>query len=100
MSLCGDDKTVWRPKPGALVQIWDYQHAGNENDSCIVAHGKVGYVVKRTGGTDGYLSDSSGPIFEVICFDGEYESTRHDVWHGWLREIKKSSDIKKVIDTE
>ena len=91
---------TWRPHPGALVQIWDYAHHKDLQDPCIVGHGLVGYVVKQSGGTNIYSSDSPGPIFEVIVFDGENESARHNVWHGWLREIKKTSDIKKLIDND
>ena len=90
----------WRPRPGALVQIWDYTNSSD--DTCIApriaGHGSVGYVVKRSGGTDSYDPLSAGPIFEVICFNNENGSERHNVWHGWLREIKKTSDIKKVVD--
>lgn len=91
----------WRPHPGALVQIWDHQwerKEHNELEPRIGGHGLVGYVVKKAGGTNSYEDNSPGPIFEVICFSGEYESSRHTVWHGWLREIKKTSDIKKVLD--
>ena len=94
---------VWRPTPGSLVQIWDYQYErrdrlGEFDNPRIAGHGLVGYVVKRSGGTDGYDPDAPGPIFEVITFESEMESSRHNVWHGWLREIKKTSDIKKVLD--
>tara|TARA_B100000519_G_scaffold169081_1_gene154084 strand:+ start:201 stop:521 length:321 start_codon:yes stop_codon:yes gene_type:complete len=91
----------WRPHPGALVQIWDYQWERKERGTLeprISGHGLVGYVVKKTGGSNTYEDNSPGPIFEVICFNDEHESTRHNVWYGWLREIKKTSDIKKVVD--
>ena len=86
----------WRPHPGALVQIWD----NTDKDECefgtrITGHGQVGYVVKQSGGTDSYDPLSSGPIFEVIVF-GDSQPIRHHVNYCWLREIKKSSDIKKV----
>ncbi len=89
----------WRPHPGALVQIWDHTSADDTDHSPrISGHGRVGYVVKKTGGTDNYDPLSAGPIFEVICFSGENDPTRHNVWYGWLREITKTSDIKKVVD--
>ena len=95
------NEEVWRPKPGAMVQIWDYtDKTGCEFVTRIAGHGSIGYVVKRTGGTDNYHPTAAGPIFEVIVFNKLGEPTKHNVWHGWLREIKKSSDIKKVVDTE
>lgn len=90
----------WRPKPGSMVQIWDH----TDKDDCefnrrIVGHGQVGYVVRQSGGTDNTGPMATGPIFEVIVF-GDPEPVRHHVNQCWLREIKKSSDIKKVVDTE
>ena len=91
----------WRPHPGAMVQIWDYiDHPDDEFGNRLHGHGSVGYVVKRSGGTDNYHPEAPGPIFKVIVFNKGGEPTTHDVWHGWLRQIKKSSDIKKVVDTE
>ena len=81
----------WRPSPGALVQIWDHQNTHNAGR--IDGHGKVGYVVKQTPDIIG-----DGPIFEVIVFHDEMASARYHVWYGWLREIKKTSDIKIVLD--
>ena len=92
-------ESVWRPKPGSLVQIWDYTDKHPEFANRIAGHGQVGYVVKQSGGTDSYDPQSTGPVFEVIVF-GDAEPIRHHVNHCWLREIKKSSDIKKVVDTE
>ena len=89
----------WRPHPGALVQIWDHTPVSDIAGK-IEAHGQVGYIVRQSGGTDNTDPLATGPIFEVIVFGGEMESTRHHVNHCWLREIKKTSDIKKVIDTE
>ena len=86
----------WRPKPGALVQIWDHSAEREPAEMPIVGHGEVGYIVRRSGG-DELEKTSSGPIFEVICFN-KSETTRHHVWHGWLREINKTSDIKKIND--
>tara|TARA_B100000214_G_scaffold231717_1_gene169041 strand:+ start:1137 stop:1406 length:270 start_codon:yes stop_codon:yes gene_type:complete len=83
----------WRPKPGALVQIWDHSAEKEPAELPIVGHGEVGYVVRRSS----MELTPDGPIFEVICF-GESETTRHHVWHGWLREINKTSDIKKIND--
>ena len=90
----------WRPKPGSMVQIWDH----TDKDDCefnrrIVGHGQVGYVVRQSGGTDNTGPMATGPIFEVIVF-ADPEPVRHHVNQCWLREIKKSSDIKKVVDTE
>lgn len=90
----------WRPKPGSMVQIWDNSNIDQcEFNRRIVGHGQVGYVVKQSGGTDSYDPLSTGPVFEVIVF-GETQPVRHHVNHCWLREIKKSSDIKKVVDIE
>ena len=90
----------YRPKPGQMVQIWDYtDRSEREFDRRIVGHGQVGYVVRQSGGTDSYDPLSTGPVFEVIVF-GESQPIRHHVNHCWLREIRKSSDIKKVVDTE
>ena len=84
----------WRPKPGELVQIWD--HTNTVLASKITGHGKVGYVIKKSG-----VSSSNKPfaddIWKVICF-GDDDSLCHDVWHGWLRPVNKSSDIREVKD--
>lgn len=93
------DDQLWRPKPGAMVQIWDYSRNDPEFNTRIAGHGQVGYVVKQSGGTDSYDPLSTGPVFEVIVF-GDSQPVRHHVNYCWLREIKKSSDIKKVVDTE
>ena len=91
----------WRPKPGEIVQIWDYTDKDDPDLARrIRGHGQVGYIVKQSGGTDDTGPMATGPIFEVIVFGGEMESVRHHVNQCWLREIKKSSDIKKIIDTE
>ena len=91
----------WRPKPGEIVQIWDYTDKSDcEFGNRIRGHGQVGYVVRQSGGTDDTGPMATGPIFEVIVFGGEMESVRHHVNQCWLREIKKSSDIKKIVDTE
>ena len=87
----------WRPHPGALVQIWDHSDISDEYSSHIRGHGQVGYVVRQSGGTTNDGPMATGPIFEVIVF-GESQPIRHHVNHCWLREIKKSSDIKKVVD--
>ena len=80
----------WRPRPGELVQIWDYQDGESNHLSMkIQGHGNVGYVVKLVN------SSSNGDVWKVICF-GDSEGITHNVWHGWLRPINKSSDIKKV----
>ena len=90
----------WRPKPGAMVQIWDHTEKSDcEFGNRIVGHGQVGYVVRQSGGTDYSGPMATGPIFEVIVF-GDSQPIRHHVNCCWLREIKKSSDIKKVVDTE
>ena len=86
----------WRPRPGALVQIWDYTEK-DEFDTYIRGHGSIGYVVRQSGGTDNTGPMSTGPIFEVIVF-GDSQPIRHHVNYCWLREIKKTSDIKKVVD--
>lgn len=91
----------WRPHPGALVQIWDYQYERGQDklNSFISGHGSVGYVVRQSGGDksdQAYSTIADGPVFEVICFGDNGSSSRYDVWHGWLREIKRSSDIKKL----
>lgn len=91
----------WRPHPGALVQIWDHsRHYDPMLQSRIAGHGQIGYVVKQSGGTNSYDPSSTGPIFEVIVFNGTDQPIRHHVNYCWLFEIKKSSDIKKVVDTE
>ena len=89
---------LWRPRPGSLVQIWDYtDKSESEFDRHIRGHGQVGYVVRQSGGTDNSGPMATGPIFEVIIF-GESGTIRHHVNQCWLREIKKTSDIKKVVD--
>ena len=82
--------SLWRPKPGELVQIWDYQN-GPDHGAKINGHGLVGYVVKKAATGENFSAD----IWKVICF-GDDEGIVHNVWHGWLRPINKSSDIKKV----
>ena len=80
----------WRPRPGELVQIWDYQDGDSNHLSAkIHGHGSVGYVIKLVN------SSSNGDVWRVICF-GDDEGVVHNVWHGWLHPVNKSSDIKKV----
>ena len=82
----------WRPKPGELVQIWDYQdEEPNRLNTKIRGHGDVGYVVKLVN------SSSNGDVWKVICF-GDDEGVYHNVWHGWLKPVNKLSDIREVKD--
>ena len=80
---------LWRPSPGDIVQIWD-RGSGSGNLYRIAAHGVVGYVVRQSG-----HDPTSGPIFQV---KSRCNSKNYHVWHGWLRQIKNVSDVKKVLD--
>jgi len=93
--------SVWRPKPGDMVQCWDQSE---EHEGRIVDHGKVGYVVGVSKKTDTF-KDSKGiecklnHIEEGTCFKCIFfTESGHDIVHvnhHWLRKIEKSSDIRR-----
>ena len=64
----------WRPKPGELVQIWDYQNETSDPNAKIAGHGMVGYVIKKA--STGTGENFSADIWKIICF-GDNEGIYH-----------------------
>jgi hypothetical protein len=80
-----------KPNIGALVQIWDSCRTTPASHQLFL-HGRMGLVV-------GYGKPDPNPassVARIVCFgDCFFSEPVEFVHHGWLRVIKKPSDIKK-----
>ena len=95
--------SVWRPKPGDMIQCWDTATV-DEYSGRIAEHGKIGYIVGESKKTDTFKDSKGverhlthikeGTWFKCIFFTDSGHEIGH-VNHQWLLKIEKSSDIRR-----
>ena len=92
--------SVWRPKSGEYVQIWDSYAVRTGDEVYINDHGKFGYILRESKrgesfkdgeGKERFLSTIvEGDVFKVIIFDASGTKTVH-VHQDNLRGVGKDA---------
>jgi len=92
--------SVWRPKSGEYVQIWDHYAVRTGDEAYINDHGKFGYILRESHrgesfkdgeGEERFLSNIvQGEVFKVIVFDATGPKTVHVHQHN-LRGVGKDA---------
>ena len=92
--------SVWRPKSGEYVQIWDHYAERVEDEVKINDHGKFGYILRESKlgesfkdaqGKERFLANIvHGEVFKIIVFDASGTKTVH-VHQDNLRGVGKDA---------